>query len=217
MNTALRLCGLLLAVCTAAFSAQVGDTYDQVVAEKGNPAGKMQVGPTLVLRYPDLVIKLKEGRVTAVDVPPPETNVVRTPPAKPKPVARPAAPAAAKLAWGTNYHAALAQAKEQNRKVFMFFTGSDWCGWCHRLQDEILQQRDFADYARDNLVLLELDFPRNTPLSAELKEQNQKLAKRYRIEGFPAVVVLASDGRQVGRLGYQEGGPGPFVDALKGL
>ena len=221
MNTSFRLCGLLLAFGSAAYAARVGDTYDQIVAEKGKPAGKMQAGATLVLRYPDLVIKLKEGRVTAVDVPPPETNVGRTvapaQPAKPKPAVRPAAPAAARLAWGTNYEAALAQAKEQNRKVLMFFTGSDWCGWCHRLQDEILKQPGFADYARDNLVLLELDFPRNTQLSAELKAQNQKFAKRYRIEGYPTVVVLASDGRSVGRLGYQEGGPEPFVDALKGL
>jgi protein disulfide-isomerase len=221
MNTSLLLRGLFFALGSAAFAAQVGDTYDQVLAEKGKPAGKMQAGPTLVLRYPDLVIKLKEGRVTAVDIPPPETNVVRTvapsQPAKAKSVAHPAAPAAAQLAWGTNYETALAQAKEKNRKVFMFFTGSDWCGWCHRLQDEILKQPGFANYARDNLVLLELDFPRNTPLSDELKAQNQKLAKRYRIEGYPTVVVLASDGRSVGRLGYMEGGPGPFVDILKGL
>lgn len=212
-------CVAFLLLSAAAFAAQVGDTYEQIVAEKGKPSGRMQVGSTLVLRYPDQTVKLKEGRVVSLEVPAAETNVVRTiapaTPARPKTVA-PAAPSApSSLAWGTDFSAAVAQAKDQNRKVFMFFTGSDWCGWCHRLQDEILQQPGFADYARDNLVLLEVDFPRNTPQSAAQKAANQKLAKRYRIEGYPTVIVLASDGRSVGRLGYQEGGPGPFVDALK--
>jgi len=125
-----------------------------------------------------------------------------------------ALPAAEDVAWSTNYKAALAQAKAQNRHVFLFFTGSDWCGWCKRLNREILSTDEFKDYAAKNLILVELDFPRGKPQSNEVKEQNAKLADRFRIEGYPTVIVLNSSGKKIGELGYQEGGPAPFVEAL---
>jgi len=63
--------------------------------------------------------------------------------------------------------------------------------------------------------LLELDFPRNKPQSAEDKARNQALARKFGIEGFPTIVVLNSEGKQVGQLGYMPGGPAAFIDALK--
>ena len=122
--------------------------------------------------------------------------------------------AAEDVAWTTDYKAALAQAKAQNRHVFLFFTGSDWCSWCKRLNREILSTDEFKDYAAKKLILVELDFPRGKPQSNDVKEQNAKLADRFKIEGYPTVIVLNSSGKKIGELGYQEGGPSPFVEAL---
>ena len=125
--------------------------------------------------------------------------------------------AAEDMTWTTDYKAALAQAKAQNRHVFLFFTGSDWCSWCKRLNREILSTDEFKEYAGKKLILVELDFPRGKPQSNEVKEQNAKLADRFKIEGYPTVIVLNSSGKKVGELGYQEGGPSPFVEALDKL
>jgi protein disulfide-isomerase len=120
-----------------------------------------------------------------------------------------------KAAWTTDYTAALARAKEENRKVFLFFTGSDWCGWCMRLEREILRMPEFTDYAADKLVLVKLDFPRGFKLPAAVAAQNQKLAEQYGVRGYPTVVVLDHSGRAVGQLGYQEGGASPFLARLE--
>jgi len=118
------------------------------------------------------------------------------------------------LHWETDYAAALKQAKTENRHVFLFFTGSDWCGWCKRLNKEILSTPEFAQYSKGKLILVELDFPKKRKLTANLKAQNAKLAAKYKIEGYPTIIVLDSSGAKVGELGYQEGGPGPFIASL---
>ncbi len=121
------------------------------------------------------------------------------------------------LDWSTDYKAALAKAKAENKKVFLFFTGSDWCSWCMRLQKEILMTSEFSQYAREKLVLVELDFPRNKPQSEAVKRQNRSLGQEMGIQGYPTVIVLDSTGRQVGKLGYQQGGPKPFIQQLNSL
>ena len=117
--------------------------------------------------------------------------------------------------WQTDPEKALADAKGSKKLVLMDFTGSDWCSWCIKLNKEVFSQPEFQQYAKDNLVLVKVDFPRGTPQSAEEKARNEALAKKFRIEGFPTVVVLNSEGKQVGQLGYMKGGPSAFIDALK--
>jgi protein disulfide-isomerase len=117
--------------------------------------------------------------------------------------------------WTTDYAAALEQAKAQNKHVFLFFTGSDWCSWCKKLRAEVLTKPEFAAYASANLILVELDFPQRKKLPASLVAQNEKLMEQYKIEGFPTAIVLDSAGQKVGEIGYQPGGPGPFIAALQ--
>src|SRR5262249_40129049 len=109
--------------------------------------------------------------------------------------------------WLTDPAKALAEAKGTKKLVLMDFTGSDWCSWCVRLNKEVFSQPQFQEFAKDNLVLVELDFPRSKPQSAEEKARNEALAKKFGIEGFPTIVVLNSEGKQVGQLGYMPGGP----------
>ena len=116
--------------------------------------------------------------------------------------------------WLTDYNAALAQAKAENKKVFIDFTGSDWCGWCIKLEKEILSTPEFAEYAAKNLVLVQADFPRSKPQSPELKAQNQKLQQQYQIRGYPTLIILNSQGSKIGQMGYMDGGPKPFLNEL---
>ncbi len=117
--------------------------------------------------------------------------------------------------WQTDPTKALAEAKGTKKLVLMDFTGSDWCGWCIKLNKEVFSQPEFQQYAKDNLVLVSLDFPRAKPQSAEEKARNEALAKKFQIEGFPTIVVLNSEGKHVGQLGYMPGGPAAFIEALK--
>ena len=127
--------------------------------------------------------------------------------------------ALAAAGWGDDYDKALAQAKAEKKLVVLDFTGSDWCGWCIKLDKEVFSKKEFKDYAKGNLVLVEVDFPQGKKLSKKTKEQNDKLQAQYGVKGYPTIVVLNPEGQKVGELGYQEGGPAPFtakLDALKG-
>ena len=116
--------------------------------------------------------------------------------------------------WLTNYDEALSQAKSQKKQVLMDFTGSDWCGWCIKLDKEVFELPEFKSYADQNLVLLKVDFPRRKNLPEPEKAQNKQLAQKFKIEGYPTIVVLNSDGSKAGELGYVEGGPKAFLAEL---
>jgi protein disulfide-isomerase len=122
---------------------------------------------------------------------------------------------AADGSWQTDPAKALADVKGTKKLVLMDFTGSDWCSWCMKLNKEVFSQPEFQQYAKDNLVLVSLDFPRGKPQTSEEKARNEALAQKFRVRGFPTVVVLNSEGKQVGQLGYMPGGAAAFIDALK--
>jgi protein disulfide-isomerase len=120
--------------------------------------------------------------------------------------------------WLTDFDAAKAKAKSDHKLVLLDFTGSDWCGYCKRMQAEIFSKPQFQDYAAKNLVLVELDFPRAKPQSDAVKKQNMKLAGEYEIEGFPTLIILNPDGKRVANfVGYMEGGPDAIIAALEKL
>ena len=124
---------------------------------------------------------------------------------------------AGEVAWQTDLPKAQAQAKLEKKMVLMDFTGSDWCGWCIRLHKEVFSKPAFAEYARKNLVAVEVDFPRKKQLDPAQKKANDALARKYKIEGYPTIIVLDGDGKQLGTLGYMEGGPTAFIAELEKL
>src|SRR5215203_3903781 len=81
--------------------------------------------------------------------------------------------------WGDDYNKALAQAKAEKKLVLMDFTGSDWCSWCMKLDKEVFSKPDFKTFAKDNLVLLTVDFP-NKKLSRKLEKQNEELKTQFK-------------------------------------
>lgn len=123
----------------------------------------------------------------------------------------------AKPGWLTDYDKAQKEAQAQNKLLLMDFTGSDWCGWCIMLDKEVFSKPEFKEYASQHLVLLELDFPRSKRMPPEITAQNEKLAIKYRVQGFPTVVVFDSAGKPLGALGYEAGGPKVFIAHLEKL
>ncbi|MFU8779875.1 MAG: thioredoxin family protein [Kiritimatiellia bacterium] len=129
----------------------------------------------------------------------------------------PAVRAEEKSLWLTDFEAAKSAAAERGVPILVDFTGSDWCGWCIRLKAEVFSQAAFSAYARENLVLLELDFPMRTQLPEALREQNEGLRERFRIRGFPTILLLDAKGEELARTGYRRGGPEAYVEHLKEL
>ena len=117
--------------------------------------------------------------------------------------------------WLTDFKQAQQKAKTDNKLLLIDFTGSDWCGWCIKLNREVFSRPEFKDYATKNLVLVEVDFPRTKQLTMTVQEQNIGLAQQYRIEAFPTIVVLNGEGKKVGELGYLPGGPEAFIAELE--
>lgn len=115
------------------------------------------------------------------------------------------------LSWYINLEEAVKVAQEENKNILVNFTGSDWCGWCIKLNKEVFSQDEFGKYADDNLVLVKLDFPRKTKLPEWEQEYNNKLMYKYGVRGFPTILLLNSDGNLVLKTGYQPGGAVSYV------
>jgi len=122
---------------------------------------------------------------------------------------------AAELTWQTNFAEASKQAAQEHKYMLLDFTGSDWCPWCIKMDKEVFAGSQFSDFAAKNLVLVKVDFPRKTAQSPAEKNQNEDLAKKYGIEGFPTYVLLDPSGKEVRRqVGYLQGGATAFIDWL---
>jgi thioredoxin-related protein len=119
------------------------------------------------------------------------------------------------LNWKSNLEQAIEQAKKENKAVLVNFTGSDWCSWCKRLSAEVFQQKEFEDYAKESLVLVMLDFPRNISQSAETQAYNKNLAQKYGIQGFPTILLFNNQGDFAGKTGYLPGGPEKYIANIK--
>jgi protein disulfide-isomerase len=123
---------------------------------------------------------------------------------------------AAELTWQTDFAKASQQAAQEHKYILLDFTGSDWCPWCIKMDKEVFNQSQFSDFALKNLVLVKLDFPRKAAQSPTEKSQNEDLAKKFGIEGFPTYVLLDPSGKEVRRqVGYLQGGATAFMDWLK--
>jgi thioredoxin-related protein len=124
---------------------------------------------------------------------------------------------AAEGLWQTDFKAAQAQARAEKKYLLVDFTGSDWCPWCIKLRGEVFDKAPFKAEAPKHYVLVELDFPHDTDLPEKLEEQNDKLAKKYKIKGFPTVLLLDADDRVIARTSYREGGAESYLKHLAEL
>jgi len=121
------------------------------------------------------------------------------------------------LEWLTNVQTAQEKARRENKFVLLDFTGSDWCGWCIKLKREVFDKPEFATFAQAKLVLVEVDFPHQKTLPHLQQQTNARLAHTYHITGYPTIIMLGQDGRQLDRFGYVAGGPAAFIAKLERL
>lgn len=130
------------------------------------------------------------------------------------------------LTWHTSFDEASKIAMKEKKPLLLFFTGSDWCGWCVRLQREVFEHDEFIEWADENVVLLELDFPRRKQLPYELKQQNVNLQQLLGVRGYPTIWFAEVQNKgtrkepklnlnKLGKLGYQRGGPKAWVTSAE--
>lgn len=131
---------------------------------------------------------------------------------------------AQELTWETDINKAIKVSNKTKKPMLLFFTGSDWCGWCIRLQKEVLKTPEFAVWAKKNVVLVELDFPRKTAQSDAIKNQNNALQQTFGIQGFPTVwfaTATQKDGKPsftgIGNTGYVAGGSKAWLAVANGI
>jgi thioredoxin-related protein len=120
--------------------------------------------------------------------------------------------------WSSDFAAAQKQAAESNKDLLIDFTGSDWCGWCIKLNNEVFKLDPFKAGVKDSFVLVEVDFPKDkAKLSEATQKQNSELAKKYAVAGFPTIMLSDAAGRPYAVTGYAPGGPEKYVSLLQEL
>ena len=117
--------------------------------------------------------------------------------------------------WLQDFAKAKAIAEQRQLPLLLDFTRSDWCGWCVKLKTEVFDKQEFKNYASQNLVLVELDFPRRKTLPDAIKQQNKKQKNKYGIRGFPTIILLDARGNKLGKTGYMRGGPSAFIREIR--
>ncbi|MDD5697597.1 MAG: thioredoxin family protein [Victivallaceae bacterium] len=118
--------------------------------------------------------------------------------------------------WLTDMDQAMKLSAQTGKPVLADFSGSDWCGWCVKMDKEVFSQKIFKDFAKENLILVLVDFPSRKPMSKEQKKANRALAEKYQIKGYPTVLLLDSKGAVIAKTNYFAGGAKKYVDFLKG-
>lgn len=118
------------------------------------------------------------------------------------------------IAWQTNYDKALQESKATSKPILLFFTGSDWCGWCTKLEKEVLDTPDFAQSIGDKMIFVLLDYPMKKSLDAKTNEQNQNLKKKYAIKSYPTVILINGNEELIGTTGYRSGGGQKYAQHL---
>ena len=120
--------------------------------------------------------------------------------------------------WYTDVNQAINLSVQTKKPLFFFFTGSDWCGWCKRLQKEVFFLPEFKKWANQNVILVELDFPRRTQIAEATLKQNRELAQMFGVRGYPTIWLVNPEitGEKVnfnklGSQGYVAGGPKAWI------
>lgn len=128
------------------------------------------------------------------------------------------------LEWHTDVSKAIKISMENEKPLFFFFTGSDWCGWCIKLQKEVFFKPEFEKWAKDNLTLVELDFPKRKKLDASLQKQNDELRNMFAVRGYPTgwlvipeVLDKKINFKKLGKLGYVKGGPSAWIKVVEDI
>lgn len=114
--------------------------------------------------------------------------------------------------WHTKVQDAVDESNKTGKPIFAFFTGKEWCSWCKKLDQQILSQDEFIKYAKEHLILLELDFPKGR---RDLPKDQMLLARKFRIQGYPTVILMDSKMNLLGKTGYEKMTPEAYISNLE--
>ena len=120
-----------------------------------------------------------------------------------------------KIMWMDNYEQAMQQASKEHMPVILYFTGSDWCGWCKKMDQEVFASPAFAEEVGHKFVFVKVDFPMNSKLPESMARQNAQLKQRYGVTGYPTVVIVDAQGGFIGETGYRSGGGKAYAQWLE--
>ncbi len=125
--------------------------------------------------------------------------------------------AADAFVWYEDWNEATRLAAETDRMLLVNFTGSDWCIWCQRLEDEVFSKSSFSDWAAPRFIGVRLDYPQSRSLPDEVAEQNARLRQQYAnlVKAFPTVLVVSPAGEVVAKTGYVQGGPEAWIQQME--
>jgi thioredoxin-related protein len=120
--------------------------------------------------------------------------------------------------WSTEIDEAADEAQRQDQLLFVYFSGSDWCPYCQRLNKEVLETERFSSFMQEHFVPVLIDFPRQREQAESKREANAALARRLGIRGVPTILVMKPESREViKKLGYDSGGPEYYISTLRSL
>jgi protein disulfide-isomerase len=127
------------------------------------------------------------------------------------------------LNWHTDLNKAVNISLSEKKPIMLFFTGSDWCGWCMRLKKEVFNFPEFETWTKENVVLVELDFPRRKAIDPKILNQNRELARIFGVSGYPTVWFVNPQKLdsnklnflKLGKLGYLAGGPSKWISTAE--
>lgn len=119
--------------------------------------------------------------------------------------------------WTDDYEAARTEAASSDKDLLLDFTGSDWCGWCIKLREEVFDTEAFKNQAFDDFVMVEVDFPNDVPQTDEVKAQNAELGQKFNVQGYPTIILADATGKPYAQTGYQPGGADSYLAHLDQL
>jgi thioredoxin-related protein len=106
--------------------------------------------------------------------------------------------------WINLYDAAIIQARKQDKTILAYFSGSDWCPFCQKLEKDVLNTPMFQEWAAQNVILLQIDYPRDKKLIGNIKSQNERMKQKFSIIKTPTFVFMDSSGLPYARAGFDE-------------
>jgi len=123
--------------------------------------------------------------------------------------------------WETDFERARQSAQSEHKLILLNFSGSDWCGPCIRMHEDIFENSSFVQYADNHLVLVNADFPRlkKHKLPEDLQKKNDQLADKYDKDGiFPLTLLITPDGNVIKKWeGNPQTTPETFVSQIKAI
>tara|TARA_B100000900_G_scaffold411419_1_gene431075 strand:- start:305 stop:790 length:486 start_codon:yes stop_codon:yes gene_type:complete len=130
-----------------------------------------------------------------------------------------------KAKWYIDFEKAAQVSLQTGKPILADFTGSDWCGWCIKLKKEVFNTSQFRDWADQNVVLLELDYPRRKQQDEKIKKQNRELQQIFQVRGYPTIHIFNVKVNKenqlefipLGQSGYVAGGPTPWINKAKSI